>query len=327
MSTRRIKLFLCSLIATSAGFIGSSSAQVAAAACANTANYGVATFSVSVPQAGTYTVWLRMQPSSVNNTTVQVEVDGAQCWNMGGSTVPVGSWTWVNWAGTPTQKATATLATAGTHSVKLIGSSTDVYVDKLILLGISEKCSDDGQVPIGTGDNCDSAPAATPPPSTTTPPASNTVTPTIVSENSGNISQIKYYVGGKLVQTSNGEEPLDTSKLPEGQNTVETVVTLKNGQELKQTSVITIPKKTDMNSWYQRNALWVLGIAAVIVVTIITLGWYFRLFQRVKPYMDRVSQRFKHPPAAAQVPVASSAPDLLEPQVVRPTSAPTKGEK
>lgn len=152
--------------------------NASAAACANANNYGVATMTVNIPTSGDYRIWSRIKVPSTAASTYQLEADSNTCWQVGGSNVPVNAWTWVNWyGGNSAQKISYTFSTTGSHTLKLIGVATNVQVDKVILLGTGELCSDGGTTPTGDGTNCATAPTPTSG-SNPTQPVTTTVTAT-----------------------------------------------------------------------------------------------------------------------------------------------------
>lgn len=137
-----------------------------AAACVDPAtDYGtVSNLSVNIDTAGTYRIWTRMAASDSSNNTYLLEVDGTNCFEVGGSSVPVysvGSSTRFesgtsNWINHTSSSSTVQLSlAAGSHSIELIGNAPDVVVDRLIVT-MSTTC-----VPTGVGNNCADATAPT----------------------------------------------------------------------------------------------------------------------------------------------------------------------
>jgi len=140
--------------------------QAAAAACATpSTNYGtVSGLSVTADTTGTYRIWTRMAAANTSENTYLLEVDGATCFTVGGSSVPTyasgaanrftgGTSNWVN---KTSADATISMAlSAGAHSIKLIGNGNGVVVDRVIITA-STTCS-----PSGTGNNCADASAPT----------------------------------------------------------------------------------------------------------------------------------------------------------------------
>lgn len=248
-------------------------------------------------------------------SSYQLEADGNTCWQVGGSNVPVNTWTWVDWSGgSSTQKIDYTFS-AGTHTLKLIGVSTNVQVDKIILLGSGEQCSDGTVTPTGDGSNCANGPIATSTGGTTTQPpvSSGTTTPAIVEENKANAVETSYVVNGQVVQTSPGAAPLNTKNLADGTYAVETIVKLKDGSEVKATEVITVKNGRSFIQKYR------LPIIAFVIVTSLILAAFvaWRIFFR---------GGFSWLPNKATVgsngttPVQTTTPNsgYVEPQVISP---------
>ena len=143
---------------------------------------------VTVASTGTYYVWTRMSapsPASASNV-YYLDVDGANCFTVGGSQVPVyssGAATyftgtngssfgsqngadnsnWINTTGAGTTNSDASTnasasrisvnLTAGTHNLKLIGAAAGVVVDRIILVQESN-CVPDNTAAGKYGDNC-----------------------------------------------------------------------------------------------------------------------------------------------------------------------------
>lgn len=152
---------------------------VSAAACQLPAtDYGSAATSISVPSSTTYRLWTRiMVPDGVNNTYL-LEIDGNTCYSVGGGNIAANTWVWVDYRdGQAASKVQQSLS-AGSHSIKFIGNTAGVKVDRLIAV------SDLNCVPIGVGDNCN----APDPPSDTTPPAVGLSSPQAGATVSGNIT-------------------------------------------------------------------------------------------------------------------------------------------
>ncbi len=289
-----------------------------AAACTNASNYGVATMTVNVPAAGDYRIWSRMKVPSSVASSYQLEVDGNTCWQVGGTNVPVNTWTWVDWSSGNSAQKVNYIFTAGNHTLKLIGSSVNVQVDKVILLGSGELCSDKGTTPTGDGTNCASAPAVTTTGSSgsgsITPVVAGTTTPTIVTSNQANATQTSYLVDGKVVQTSNGAAALDTTKLADGTYNVQTVVKLKDGTEVTDNQTITVKNHKTIFEKY-RPALIVMTVA-VVLIGVAYAAW--RLFYRGD--ISILSEKFKNLTSKNEQPKQNSPQEQYsEPEIVKPT--------
>lgn len=181
------------------------SSRSAYAACAAPAtNYGSATQTVSVASSGTYRAWSRLMIPSTTNNSYLLEVDGGTCYTVGGSSsIPISTWTWVDYQnGASTSKIDLTLS-AGTHTLKLIGNSAGLKLDRLLLLG------DTTCVPTGTGDNCLVTPPPNIPPTTTlsaspttlTQGQTVTLTASATDNASSTITKVDFYDGSTLLGT------------------------------------------------------------------------------------------------------------------------------
>lgn len=148
------------LAVIAAVFLGArSTQQVSAAACpAPSTDNGTVTMAANVPSDATYRIWTRMAAPNSTDNYYYLEVDGSSCFAVGGSAVPVYSssatnrfadtaahWTRTTTGGVPVQLA----LTAGAHTLKLIGASEGVIVDRVILT------DDLTCVPKGAGSNCE----------------------------------------------------------------------------------------------------------------------------------------------------------------------------
>lgn len=294
-------------------FAFSTGSAVYAAACANPNNYGSASWTAAIPESGTYEIWARVLVPDTSNDTFQLEIDGANCWQMGGTGITANTWTWINWYNSSmSQLATYTFSTSGNHTVKLVGSATNVQVDKIIFLGTSETCSDGASGPSGTGDNCATASAVTTtsPTSPTTPPSTGVVsgptTPDVVAQYQDTAEQTSYVVDGQVIQTSEGAAALDTSKLADGTYTVEAVVKLKDGTEVKQQYTITVDND---KGWYQTYKPYVFG--GIAAISICVVGVLF-ILQKMGKIQLRRPKLFSHQNTAV--------PQVQRPIIIKPNT-------
>lgn len=197
---KKVYVYVAAFIVACVSCAGVMSPPAAAAACtAPSTNYGSATTNVSIPTTGTYRVWSRMiAPTSANNSYL-LEIDGNQCFTVGGTNVPT-SWKWVDYAAAnETNKINVSLA-SGTHSVKLIGNKPDVKLDRIVML------SDPNCVPTGTGDNCNTPSDTTAPAITLTAPAdgatvSGTVNTTATASDNVGVTKVEFYDNNALLGT------------------------------------------------------------------------------------------------------------------------------
>jgi hypothetical protein len=152
---------------------GISSAATGCAALPTT--NGTTTLSVSVPSTGTYHVWSRIKAPDTTNNSFYFQTDNNCAITIGDSaSIPVNTWTWVDYKdGSTTTEADISLS-AGTHPIELAGKEAGVQVDRVLL--ISDTC-----VPTGTGDNCVAVADTTPPDTTVTSSPNSTTTSTSAS--------------------------------------------------------------------------------------------------------------------------------------------------
>ncbi len=172
-----------------------------AAACPTPAtDNGTDTVSVTVATTANYVMWTRLMVPDTTHNSINVQVDGATCYNVGASTsIPANTWTWVNYADGATATPITLSLSAGTHTIKLIGTQAGVSVDRLLFY------SDASCVPTGTGDNCQSGDATAPTVSLVAPTNNATVsgvtTMTATASDASGISQVKFLVDGTVVST------------------------------------------------------------------------------------------------------------------------------
>jgi hypothetical protein len=102
-----------------------------------------------------------LSPGTGSNA-ILLQVDSSSCYTMGGvSSMPVNTWTWVNYQNGATGSAVSLSLSQGNHTLLLLGNKGGVEVDRLELL------SDAHCIPSGTGDNCVTAASTSPSPTPT----------------------------------------------------------------------------------------------------------------------------------------------------------------
>ncbi len=143
-----------------------------------------------------------MAPDTTNNTYM-LEVDGGTCYIVGGgSAIPASAWTWVDYQNGNASSLINVSLTAGSHTLKMIGNSSGVKLNRIVLTG------DTACVPTGTGDNCANPPDTTPPSvSLTSPTNGSTISGkytmnATANDDSGTVSKVEFYVDGALKGTS-----------------------------------------------------------------------------------------------------------------------------
>lgn len=161
MKLRNTKQSKKSLIIAVAALIAATSLQPSvthAAACTPPGtDYGTVTFTANISSAGSYRIWTRMAAPNSTDSNYLLDIDSATCYTVGGSTVPTYSSgasthfanTTANWIGvTTTGTVINHTFTSGNHTIKLIGNSSGVVVDRVIIT------ADNSCTPKGVGDNC-----------------------------------------------------------------------------------------------------------------------------------------------------------------------------
>lgn len=177
--------------------------QTAHAACPtlDTSN-GTATQSITITQAGTYTIWSRIKAPDSTNNSYYLEIDDAIICgtNVGDSaSIPANTWTWVDYKdGTSSSKITANLS-LGSHTVRMVGREPGVQLDRVLFL--LNPCT-----PTGTGDNCAVAGDTTPPTVSLTAPAagatvSGNTTLSATATDDTAVNKVDFIVDGAVVNT------------------------------------------------------------------------------------------------------------------------------
>ncbi len=175
-------------------------APVQAAACPTPASdLGTLTLTVNIPATTTYTIWSRMMiPDSANNS-VNLQVDTTDCYSVGGGSIAANSWTWVNYASGSTSTLVRQSLSAGSHTLKYIGTKAGVSLDRIIIT------SDASCTPTGVGDNCQTGDSTPPTVSIVSPSNNQTVSgPVTISasaNDSSGIKDVKFLIDGQVVST------------------------------------------------------------------------------------------------------------------------------
>jgi len=184
---------------------------VGAAACAvPSTDLGTDTITMTVPQTATYTVWTRMKAPDTSHNSVNLEIDGNTCLNVGGGSFTATSWlsssaNWINYTGGSPSSVISVNLTAGSHSFKYIGTQSGVEIDRVIV------ASDASCIPTGTGSTdangrpCDTGDSTGPTVSLQSPTSGQTLTGSVtmnstVSDAAG-IASVAFLVDGNVVNT------------------------------------------------------------------------------------------------------------------------------
>lgn len=184
---------------------------VGAAPCAvPSTDLGTDTITMTVPQTATYTVWTRMKAPDTTHNSVNLEIDGNTCLNIGGGSFTATSWlsssaNWINYTGGSPSSIISVNLTAGSHSFKYIGTQAGVEIDRVIV------ASDASCIPTGTGNAdasgrpCDTGDSTGPTVSLQTPTngqsLTGSVTMTSTASDASGIASVAFLVDGVVVNT------------------------------------------------------------------------------------------------------------------------------
>lgn len=156
--------------------------HAAAATCAPSADFGTVTSTTSIPATGTYRVWSRIQIPSNTNNSYMLEIDG-NCYTVtAASGTATNQWVWIDYKdGTDSgaNKITLTNFSQGNHTVKMIGNSDGVLLDRVIFTQ-DLTTNGDCKPSMGKGDLCANPPDTEAPQVSISSPSGGTV--------SGNVS-------------------------------------------------------------------------------------------------------------------------------------------
>lgn len=177
--------------------------MVQAAACpAQSTDYGSVTSSVTIPATATYRIWTRMMVPNTSDDTYLLQVDGSQCYNVGGSGISANTWTWVAHKDSNTSSKIDLSLTQGSHAIKMIGNKPDVKLDRLIFV------SDLSCVPAPNddGSDCNASADNTPPTVRITAPVANAsvsgkVAISATASDDTAVSKVEMYANSALIGT------------------------------------------------------------------------------------------------------------------------------
>lgn len=151
--------------------------QVAAACSPLASDKGQSTGTITTPESGQYTLWVRMWAPNASSDSVYVQIDN-QCPVTVNDAKAGNGFIWVNFSDSKPTQSMRYAFTAGNHAITLAGREAGAGVDRVLL------ASDPTCTPVGTGDNCMQAqsPATTAKPSqsatsTQQPPTTKSHTP------------------------------------------------------------------------------------------------------------------------------------------------------
>jgi hypothetical protein len=350
-------LAISSLALLITGIISLSPAHILAAGCqAPSPSYGIDTISsVNVPVTGTYTVWVRINAPSSSSSTILLQIDSANCYNVGGSSsIPTNSWTWVDYQNGNTGSTMQPSLSSGPHTFELLGNESGISVDSILLLEGSN-C-----VPTGSGSNCTqttSVPVTTTPQSTTSNNSSNSSTTVGTSSKSSKyqyaipkgvsaalsgtssstpvavnapvtlgpalipgytVKEVQYYLNNKLIYTATKAPftyKLDPNTLLNGQYKLTSVTTYTNGRKVTVNHVIKIN-----HPFWKETGLYISHNIIYIVVVLFIVALCIWLVHN--PLMKYMKNRINNKPNDPNGPSDPTppGPNIEEQQIIQPTN-------
>ena len=332
-------VLLLATIGSATFAVGSPNAQAACSPPATT--YGSDTLNLSVPSAGTYTLWVRMQAPATSSNQFMLQVNGGTCFNAGGSaTMPLNTWTWVNFQNGNGGQVMQTPLNAGSNSLVLIGTEPKTVVDTVLALA-STTC-----VPTGLGTNCTSEQTAPSGGTSTGTSTSGTamaqatanshlpavalatggtvltpngtsvqlsktveVSPVVISGMA--IKEAKYYLNKRLVYTATKAPftyKLSPNHLLAGSYNLATTTVYTSGE-----SVTTSEKVVIVHPWYENTAILLEDYWWAIVVGLAIVGYalWWVIFRKRSAVVDPM-------PVPVLPPFERPARAQPEPTVVQP---------
>jgi chitodextrinase len=259
---------LCALMSMSALFVP---ARAYAAACAPpAANLGVATATISVPAAAKYRIWSRIMSLSTAGNSYLLEIDGSQCFVVGGKSLPANAWTWVDYQNGNVASKIELQMSKGSHKVKFIGRQADVQFDRLVV------ASDLSCIPAASGDNCNAPHDSVPPMVDLATPTehatvSRLVTVTATATDDVALKKVEFFANGEL-QTTDTNLPYgftwDSAEVPNGSVALTTKAYDAAGNVSTDTHTVVV-KNDDMQSPTAPANL----SATATAPTVVSLSW------------------------------------------------------
>jgi len=242
------------------------------AACQSDDNsYGAVTLQApTLPSAGSYTVWTRLQVPSTTSNQYRLEINNSACYEVGGKGIEVGKWSWVSFQDNePTRKISYDFEKASGNSLKLIGTNAGVKVDRILL--VKTDC-----IPVDLGTNCESsgvaatvstAGATEVPPPTSSEVSGLIVASTTVSQNPGTISKVVYFADSNMMPTATGFA-LDTTLLSNGAHRITMQITKLNGTVINEATTLQVSNKQNafspLKRWVRLNQSTAVLLSSII---------------------------------------------------------------
>ncbi len=269
-------LILCSLVCLPA--------QRAVAACPDTSEYGSVNLSLpTLPKRGQYNIWTRLQFAKPKEGRLLVEINDDKCIEVDGMGSVSNQWTWLQ-SDSGAQKLTYKFDQTEGNRIKLIGATTGVKVDRVIL-------TDSDCVPLDRGDNCQAGSVTLQTDdnqvNTVNGPVAGLIYPSLTIVNKqADIIKTTYYRGSQKIQSNNGASQLDTTLLPNGQNQVSIKLHMRDGSEITETAELqvsnTLSTLSPLWRWARINkeGLKTSALSFAIVVFIVSVLYLVRVLKR-----------------------------------------------
>jgi hypothetical protein len=198
-----------------------------------------------------------MAPDATNNS-INLDVDSTNCFNVGGGTITANSWQWVKYTDGDTSKLATMSLTAGSHTLKYIGTKAGVSLDAVILTS-DPSCTPTG-VLTSLDTDCPSGDSTGPTVSITTPAnnaaVSGSVPISATAADASGIRDVQFLVDGTVLNTDNSSPysySWDAASSSNG-NHVITVIATDNANNHTTSTPVTVTvsggsgnKKGDVN--------------------------------------------------------------------------------
>lgn len=250
--------------------------SVGAAACANVSSFGAVTVSLPVLEhIKDRVIWLRMQ-SAEGDAKVQVEVNSADCLQIGGQTERSDTWQWFTVKSGQGDVVPYTFTRHDGNMLKIIGVKPGVRVDKVLV-------TDSLCVPQDFGNNCQAGGAEMVVaeeqdfiilPQVSGPIQGRVKLSDTPERNRSQLKEVSYRVAGQVVQRSADGIEFDTNRVKNGTHTVYITTMLQDGSQIKEQIVVEIKNPenpfTAFVRWAKLNQQG-LKIGLLIIIGIVVL--------------------------------------------------------
>lgn len=244
-------------------------------------NYGsIKLQAPDLPVTGRYNIWTRLQVPDASNNQYRLQVNGNQCFEVGGSSIQAGQWQWVSFQdGDLSHKVVYDFQKTTGNSLELIGSNPGVKIDRVLL--VKSDC-----IPVGLGENCESAQIAVKASGTganeVLPPTNGPVSglvivsPTVI-QNPENIMSVHYFSDTTQLPSSNNLA-LDTTLLSNGTHRISMQITKKDGKVVNEVTSIEVANPqsalSPIKRWIRLNQKTAILFSSIIGVALVIFAVY-----------------------------------------------------